>query len=205
MEVKYTHTELVDLVYELQRELSIMFVSTGIDALINISSPYFHNIGYGNFTWQRVKYPDEFKDGVWALAIDIREYKNAYGEEITPNISKSEITSSGYIRNRDSLSFSKKCLPENKVKWFNTTWTGGRIVLIIFKDGTLKRVPTDYVSYAQQIDKCKGVKKVIKIIQELCVHPFIRCTRRNEIIKSELYERVSAPSVIIHQECFIAL
>lgn len=184
MNFSYNCDDMVEKVYETQRLLSLLFISAGTYASININTPYFHTL-VNLDKWRKVIYPEEFSEGFWIFVIDVEEIRDINGQNIKPNLTIRHIENSGYIRFRDYSNFPTYenyiVKPEWRVR--------GRMALIIFKDGTVKRVPSNFVSLAESIDYCKGVEKIIKIVEEHFIHPGLRCLQRTEKIKMELYER----------------
>jgi hypothetical protein len=190
MDVFYNCDDFIEKVSDIQHELSLSFIKTGTYASIIVSSVYLHTY---NKIGEQVIYPEEFSDGYWKLVIDIDEFIELFGSIIKPKITQEEVPKSGRIRLPDPSKFPTYVeFTNNKYEiseLSNLIYTGGRLVLIIFRDGSIKRVPSEYVSLARTVDLCKGLEKIIKIVEEHFANPGLRSSKRTEQIKEELYER----------------
>ena len=207
----YDYPELYELSDSLQRQLSLLYIKHGVKASVAIRTPV-------NTMENRETYPSHYDGYKWILVIDVDVFKNKAGTVIKTNVTERQINKFGEIDFGGNNLFDivptreivsnlyggytdpKKILKEEDLKglfissffypqWHNLVWRGGRMLFFIYGDGTIKRLPSDYVFYCHCIDICPESVYIEECVYQHFKHPFTRASERTDLIKAELYSK----------------
>jgi len=181
----YNYEELEHLAHTLNQQLQLLFIKSGIDAQIFTDLPYIHQ-KYPD------KYPDEFTKGVWQVAIDVNTYKDANGQDVLPHLTENDIVNGLIYDKFKNFPMEHQVTANKSPQWNHVTWTGGRVIFIIFANGQVKRVPSTYVYYSKTIDSSPACQIIHDILTRHYEHQVARVIDRTKQIKMELCSYVTS-------------
>jgi hypothetical protein len=184
MSIKYSLKDISDLADKLQSKLNMLYLNTGINAILFISTP---KNGMDDRIAEFDDYVANYDGYVWMLVLELEIIRYPDGriyKSYERRMRSNEIEILGQLNMKNTQDHIMK---PPQYTWKGVTRSGGIVIFLIYEDGEVQRTPCEFSDNSDQLEVIE------KLVKNHFEHPFVRNSQRMDIIKMELVQRINRP------------
>lgn len=182
MSIKYSFKDISVLADKLQSKLNMLYLNTGINAILIISTP---KTGTDDRIAEFDDYVANYDGYIWIIVLELEIIRYPDGriyKSYERRMCSNEIEILGQL---DTKNTHYDIMKPPQYTWKGVTRSGGIVIFLIYEDGEVRRTPCEFSDNSDELEVIE------KLVQNHFEHPFVRNSQRMDIIKMELVQRIT--------------